>query len=73
MPSPFSGTATARRTAPSRCNGTDDPIVAAIRSAVAGGWPSSQRPIHPVLDGPTPKLPLIMIAIEVKCERSGLG
>ena len=67
------GRATARRTAPSMCSGTDVSIEAAARSAVAAGWPSSHRPIQPLVGGPPPKRPFIQIAIDVKCDRSGFA
>ena len=70
---PFGGMPAARRTAPCMCSGTDESSDAAARSAVADGCPSSQRPTQPVVNGPVPYWPFIQIAIEVKCDRSGLG
>ena len=67
-PSPLGDTPTARRSAPTMCNGTDRSIDAAARSAVVAGRRSSHRPIHPVPGVVGTNDPAIQMPIERKCE-----
>ena len=68
-----SGRPLARDTWPTRCGGTDDPMVTAYRPSVAAlGKLSTRRPAQPVVsDCGAPAHPCIHVPIELKCERSG--